>query len=84
MIQEAKKRNIPVLLISVPKLAIFLSSADGYKQIAEELNVPIENDILADILSNNGLKSDHIHPNAKGYAMLAEAVHRLLQESGAL
>ncbi len=84
MIQEAKNRNIPVLLISVPKPALFLSSADGYEQIAEELNVPIEDDILADILSDNGLKSDQIHPNAKGYTMLAKAVHRLLQERGAL
>lgn len=83
MIRVTQSRDIPVILISVPKPALFLSSADGYEKIAEELGVPIEDDILADILSDNALKSDHIHPNAKGYKMLAEGVYKLLQETGA-
>lgn len=84
MIREAQNRSIPVILISVPKPSIFLSSADGYEQIAEELGAHLEDDILADILSNNALKSDQIHPNAKGYKILAEAIYKLLQENGAL
>ncbi len=84
MIRDTRNRGVSVVLISVPKPALFLSSADGYEQIAEELSVPIEDNILADILSDNALKSDQIHPNAKGYKILAEAIHILLQESGAL
>ena len=84
MIREAKGRNIPVVLISVPRPTIFLSSADSYGEIAKEFGIPLENEVLADILSDNTLKSDQIHPNAEGYKILAEAVHRLLQQTGAL
>ena len=37
-----------------------------------------------EILFNNELKSDLVHPNAKGYAQLAQAVTDLLKTSGAL
>lgn len=84
MIREAKGQNIPVVLISVPRPTIFLSSADSYGEIAKELGIPVENEVLADILSDNALKSDQIHPNAEGYKIMAEAVHRLLQKTGAL
>lgn len=84
MIRESNSRDIPVVLISVPRPSIFLSSADSYGEIAEEFEIPVENEILADILSDNALKSDQIHPNSEGYKIMAEAVHRLLQENGAL
>lgn len=84
MIREAQARNIPVVLISVPKPTIFLSTADVYGELAEEFNIPIEDEILADILSDNSLKSDQIHPNARGYKMMAETIYALLQKSGAL
>lgn len=84
MINEAQARNIPVVLISVPKPAIFLSSADAYGELAKEFNIPVEDEILAEILSDNSLKSDQIHPNAKGYKLMAEAIYMLLQKSGAL
>ena len=84
MIREAQNRNIPIVLISVPKPTIFLSSADLYAELAEEFNLPIEDGILAEILSDNSLKSDQIHPNAGGYKMMAEKIYILLQESGAI
>ena len=84
MIQEAINRNINVILIGVPKPGIFLDSLDIYSQIAEEYNLPIESEIVPKVLSDNALKSDLIHPNARGYAMMADAIYLLLQKNGAI
>ena len=84
MILMARERDIPVVMLAVPNVGLFLSSADFYQDIAEDLQVPIEDDILADVLGDNRYKSDHVHPNAAGYARIAEAVETLLTEHGAL
>jgi lysophospholipase L1-like esterase len=84
MITLARQRDIPVVMIAVPNIGLFLSSADFYGDIAEDLRVPTEDEILADLLGDNRFKSDHVHPNAAGYARLAEAVEALLLEHGAL
>ena len=38
----------------------------------------------AEMAEDNDLKSDTVHPNARGYQRLAEAVHAVLQSHGAL
>ena len=68
MIQMAKEKKIDVLLVSVPNITLFgLSTLDLYEEVAEEENIPLLSGMLADILSDPSLKSDQIHPNAKGY-----------------
>ena len=84
MIEQARGRGVAVILLAVPDLGLFLSAPDFYQKLAEEMNVPIEQDVLSEILTDPMLKSDRIHPNAKGYQMMAEAVYQLLLESGAL
>jgi lysophospholipase L1-like esterase len=41
-------------------------------------------EILPDVLSDNALKSDNVHPNSAGYARMAQAVEALLRDRGAL
>jgi lysophospholipase L1-like esterase len=55
-----------------------------YADLAAELQLPIENEIIADVESDTALKSDPIHPNAKGYRLIAEEIHQLLRDSGAI
>lgn len=84
MVALARERGIQVVLLGVPQPAIFgLESAKTYYQVAEEAGVPLEDDILPKVLSDNALKSDQIHPNADGYRLIAEAVYELLVEKGA-
>ena len=85
MITLARERGIQVVLLGVPKPALFgLESAETYYTVAEESGVPLEDAIIPEVLSDNDLKSDQIHPNAKGYRLIAEAVYELLLEQGAL
>ena len=84
MITESQQRNVEVILLGVPNFSIFLSSADEYKEIANETNIPTEYSLLADILGDNSLKSDAAHPNAEGYKILAEGIYDFLQQHGAL
>jgi len=84
MIKQAQDRHIAVILIAVPAPGIFLRPPDLYKEIADEHKLPLEEDILETVLADETLKSDYIHPNAAGYRLLAEAIHKLLKKSNAL
>jgi len=84
MIRLARARNIEVVLIGVPKPGLFPSPPDFYADIAREFGLPYEDAALKTILRDNELKSDLVHPNARGYARLAQALASLLRKSGAL
>lgn len=84
MIRTIRATGAQVVLLGVPRFGILLDTAELYEEVAEREQVAIEADVLPDILSDNALKSDPIHPNAAGYARLAEAVHALLRARGAL
>lgn len=84
MIRAAGEHGVPVLLVAVPSFDLTLKPPPLYAELAKEFNLPLENKILPHILGKSSLKSDHIHPNAAGYRLLAEALAALLKKSGAL
>ena len=45
-----------------------------YSRVAAEEGCLLIPDLLHGILSDPSLKSDEIHPNARGYALIAERV----------
>lgn len=84
LISEIQSSGAEVVLIAVPKPAIFLSDADLYEEVARQHNIPLLSHELTDLLSEDDFKSDAIHLNAAGYEKLAEQVHQFLIEQGAL
>jgi acyl-CoA thioesterase-1 len=84
MIRTARERGVPVLLVAVPSLGLTLKPPGLYGELAGEFRIPLEGKALAHILGKSALKSDHVHPNATGYRLLAEALAELLKKSGAL
>jgi lysophospholipase L1-like esterase len=84
MIRLAKSRGVDVLLIGTPEMGFTLTPPEFYAGIANEFRIPYEGDALTKILRNGELKSDQVHPNAKGYRLMAERVADLLRKSGAL
>ena len=84
MIRLAKERGIHVVLIGVPYPSHFVKQPSFYARIANDSVIPFARDALAKILVEPALKSDFIHPNARGYRLLAEAIADLLHKSGAV
>lgn len=84
MIKLAQDKGIGVVLIATPKPGLTLSPPDFYADIAREFAVPLNDDAIKSTLRDNDLKSDLVHPNAKGYAHIAQAVAKLLKKAGAL
>jgi lysophospholipase L1-like esterase len=85
MIEDARARGVAVMLLGVPRPALLgLAAAESYHTVAAASAVPLLADALAEILADNNLKADPIHPNAAGYARLAQAVADYLRTTGAL
>ncbi|GGI98260.1 arylesterase [Shewanella hanedai] len=84
MIEMAKAHSIPVILIAVPQKSLFLTDANLYSALAENYDLILIEDTLADLLKSPAMKSDTVHLNQAGYRALAEAIHLSLLEAGAL
>jgi len=84
MIRLAHARNISVILIAVPSPGLSLQPPSIYREIASDLQLPIEEQILTTVLADGSLKSDYIHPNAAGYRRIAEELAALLKKTGAI
>ncbi len=84
MVQLARARGIGVVLIGVPTPELFGGPPEFYDRLAKELSLPLENKVMQEVLFDHGLKSDPIHPNAKGYRRIAEAIADLLRRAGAV
>lgn len=84
MISMIQGNRIPLILVAVPQFRLFGGSDPLYEELAKKYRLPIENEVLADVLHDQDLKSDPIHPNALGYRQMAEALADVLKKSGAI
>jgi lysophospholipase L1-like esterase len=84
MIELAQARGVQVVLIGVPKPGLLLGPADVYQHVAAAMGVPVELDVLTQVLGDAEMKSDPIHPNATGYERIAEALFTFLTAAGAI
>ncbi|HEX7055319.1 MAG TPA: arylesterase [Burkholderiales bacterium] len=84
MVELARSRGIDVLLLGTPEPSLVPSPPEFYAEIAEELDVPYEGEILSEVLRDSSLKSDPVHPNARGYRLIAERIAERLKQAGAI
>ncbi len=85
MVDSARGRGIPVVLVGVPARELFFrSTAEMYYTVAERRGLPLEADIMETIIDSPELRSDSVHPNAAGYQRLAQALYDLLVGAGAI
>ena len=84
MVSLAKSRGVDVVLIGTPEPGLTVSPPEFYSEIAKEFRIPYEGSVIGDVLRDSELKSDPIHPNDRGYGVIAERLAGLLKSSGAL
>jgi lysophospholipase L1-like esterase len=84
MVGLAKSLGVAVVLVGTPEPGFTVTPPEFYRAIAAEYRIPYEGEVVGKILKDSGLKSDSIHPNARGYRLIAERVADLLRKSGAL
>ncbi len=85
IILQIRASGAKLLLIAVPDFGLLgLDPLPLYRELAHEYSLPLEEEILPEVLSQPSLKSDPIHPNARGYRQMAERIYRKLKEEGLL
>ncbi|MDP7576754.1 MAG: GDSL-type esterase/lipase family protein [Pseudomonadales bacterium] len=84
MVSKVRTSGAEVILLAVPRLGLFPEAPGYYERIAEDMQVPIEMDVLADLEGDSSMKSDQVHFNAAGYRKMALAVQQLLIDAGAI
>ena len=52
----------------------------AYKQLAKDKGALFVPGIIKGIFYKPSLKSDQVHPNEKGYALVAEKVHKVIKD----
>jgi lysophospholipase L1-like esterase len=72
------------MLIGTPEPGLRIVPPEFYAGIAKELGLPYEETVMAEVLKDPSLKSDQIHPNARGYRVIAERLAADLKKSGAI
>lgn len=84
MVKAIEASGSEVLIVGVPTFNFSLTVPDLYFTLAENHKLPSEMTLLSEIESKISLKSDQIHPNAKGYSLFGERIFLLLKSAGAL
>ncbi|MDR1368239.1 MAG: GDSL-type esterase/lipase family protein [Candidatus Accumulibacter sp.] len=78
----------PIALIAVPELSLFnalvqrLSDSPIYAELARESNLWLIDSVFSDVLSDRALRSDQVHPNARGYRQMADRIEGALRKFG--
>lgn len=84
MVRLARSRGVAVMLIGTPEPGFTVAPPAFYSSIAKEFGLPYEEGIIGQVLRDASLKADPIHPNARGYRLIAERVAEQLKKSGAI
>ena len=82
MIEAAIESGAKVILLGVPEPhQLFLRDADLYSELADERGVLYLPDTFSEVLSDDSLTKDPVHPNAKGYAIIAKKIYEAIKET---
>ncbi len=81
IVNTAKKYTNCVVLLGIPsnaKEGLLNNVATIYTKIESKYNILLESKSMNQILKNNTLKVDQIHPNAAGHAIIANNIAQLI------
>lgn len=84
LIGMIRESGSEVMLLAIPRPGLFVSAAPFYEEVADASGAPLDNEIFIEVYKDPALKSDYIHPNARGYAQAAQGLAEMLKRRGAL
>jgi len=84
MVKLARSRGVEVLLIGTPEPGISVTPPAFFAGVAKQFALPYEEAVIGEVLRDAALKSDPIHPNARGYGVIAARIAERLRRSGAI
>ncbi len=90
IIQTGQSKGINVTLVAIPDYQPVKAAFGGledhslYATLANEMQVPLIEDVFSSVLGKNSLKADYVHPNAEGYQQVEENLRLALQSLGLL
>lgn len=84
MYEAAHQRRIQVVLIAVPKPGLLIQDSPVYRDLAQELGIPVLENALAELMKNTAYKSDAVHLNSAGYEVLARNIADFLKKNGGI
>ena len=88
MAPELERAKTSLVLVAVPRFSVFgasvgsLSDSPIYEELAEEERILLIDDVFSEVLSNEDLRADRIHPNARGYRQMADSIAEAFIDAG--
>ena len=85
IVEQVRAAGAYPVIFAVPKPSVaaaagFASDHPMFAELSEATGTEIIPDVVADVLSKPELRSDEIHPNAGGYALMAQAAFDALAD----
>ena len=84
MVELIRKHRAEVVMLGVPGRNLTLSPPAAYENVAEQLDVPVDADMVPTLMGKPAFKSDQVHFNAAGYAAMAQGAMALIRDAGGL
>ncbi|MEP1596511.1 MAG: GDSL-type esterase/lipase family protein, partial [Halieaceae bacterium] len=90
IVRQSRESGAITVLVGVPQFSLLratagaLSDSPIYEALAEEEGVLLAADVFSDVLSEEALRADPIHPNAVGYEQMATELVALFRQWGLL
>lgn len=78
IIKKIYSKGAMVAVADVSAGMIMSSYRKEFKRLSKKYNTIFIPKLFSDILTNPTLKSDSIHPNAEGYKLIAQKIHRAI------
>lgn len=80
IVRKIQAQGAMVVLLGFEFPSLGPSYADMYERVGADEKCLLIPDLMDGILNNQSMKSDEIHPNARGYDLMAERVEKPLEK----
>ena len=78
MIKRIQQHGSMVALADISSEFVMNEYTPGFRQLSQKYGTILIPGLLSDIMTEPSLKSDFIHPNEKGYRIVAQRVYRAI------